>query len=200
MARAVGVSIIGGGIGGLAIAIALLGRGFEVNVYERAQALRPVGAGLTLSPNGLSSLEAIRPGLVDELKKAGSEVDRLTIRRSSGEMLMSQRVALTPKFGQPMLNIRWSRLQFIPASALPPDRVHLNHCDRPPLRQWSNGRVTLLGDAAHPIGPAPGQGANITFEDAYELAAYLASSPDIETALRAGCNPSSAPATRRVAG
>ena len=47
--RAVSISIIGGGIGGLATAIALK-KGFNVQVYERAQALRPAGAGLTLSP------------------------------------------------------------------------------------------------------------------------------------------------------
>ena len=55
--------------------------------------------------------------------------------------------------------------------------------DRPPLRRWSHGRVTLLGDAAHPVVPALGQGANITFEDAHEIAEFLASSPDVKTAL-----------------
>ena len=39
-------------------------------------------------------------------------------------------------------------------------------CDRLPLDSWSKGRVTLLGDAAHPMAPAMGQGANTTFEDA----------------------------------
>jgi salicylate hydroxylase len=41
-----------------------------------------------------------------------------------------------------------------------------------------------LGDAAHPVVPALGQGANMTFEDAYEIAEFLASSPDIDTALQ----------------
>ena len=65
------------------------------------------------------------------------------------------------------------------------DIVERPICDRPPLRQWSKGRVTLLGDAAHLVVPALGQGANMTFEDAYELAEFLASSRDIETALQA---------------
>lgn len=43
-------------------------------------------------------------------------------------------------------------------------------CDRLPLNSWSQGRVTLLGDAAHPMAPALGQGANTTFEDVCELA------------------------------
>jgi salicylate hydroxylase len=43
------IAIIGGGIGGLATARSLLKHGFNVQVYERAQALRPIGAGLTLT-------------------------------------------------------------------------------------------------------------------------------------------------------
>jgi len=38
--------------------------------------------------------------------------------------------------------------------------------DRPPLRRWGNGCVTLLGDAAHPITPNVGQGACMAIEDA----------------------------------
>lgn len=53
-------------------------------------------------------------------------------------------------------------------------------CDRPPLTSWSQGRVTLLGDAAHPMAPALAQGANTTFEDAYELQACLSQSSSIE--------------------
>ncbi|MGD1809733.1 FAD-dependent oxidoreductase [Dapis sp. BLCC M126] len=56
-------------------------------------------------------------------------------------------------------------------------------CDRLPLNQWSYGRVTLLGDAAHPMTPAAGQGANTTFEDAYELGECLYNFPDLQTAL-----------------
>lgn len=55
--------------------------------------------------------------------------------------------------------------------------------DRPPLAQWSQGRVTLLGDAAHPMVPALGQGANTAFEDAAVLAQSLARSARVEAAL-----------------
>ena len=65
------------------------------------------------------------------------------------------------------------------------DIVERPICDRPPLRRWSDGRATLLGDAAHPVVPALGQGANMTFEDAYELAECLSAAPGIETALAA---------------
>jgi salicylate hydroxylase len=56
--------------------------------------------------------------------------------------------------------------------------------DRPPLTSWSQGRVTLLGDAAHPMAPALAQGANTSFEDAYELQACLSHSSTLEDAFR----------------
>ena len=45
-------------------------------------------------------------------------------------------------------------------------------CDREPARRWSKGRVTLLGDAAHPTLQYLAQGANMAIEDAVVLAAY----------------------------
>ena len=56
-------------------------------------------------------------------------------------------------------------------------------CDRPPLTHWSQGRVTLLGDAAHPMAPAMAQGANTTFEDAYELGECFSQSANLQEAL-----------------
>ena len=49
--------------------------------------------------------------------------------------------------------------------------------DRAPLPRWSNGRVTLLGDAAHPMFPFFAQGAVQAIEDAAALAQCLASEP-----------------------
>ena len=46
-------------------------------------------------------------------------------------------------------------------------------CDREPVRDWSRGRVTLLGDAAHPTLQYMAQGANMAIEDAVVLAAYV---------------------------
>jgi salicylate hydroxylase len=67
-----------------------------------------------------------------------------------------------------------------------------DHCfkwglfDRDPLPTWSAGRVTLLGDAAHPMLPFLGQGGAMAIEDAYVLARELARSPsDIAAALQA---------------
>ena len=43
-------------------------------------------------------------------------------------------------------------------------------CDRPPIRDWSRGNITLLGDAAHPMLQYLAQGANMAIEDAVCLA------------------------------
>ncbi|MGB3243033.1 MAG: FAD-dependent monooxygenase [Sulfitobacter sp.] len=51
--------VVGGGIGGLAVAAALGQRGIAVTLLERAQKLSEVGAGLQISPNGLAVLRAL---------------------------------------------------------------------------------------------------------------------------------------------
>lgn len=55
--------------------------------------------------------------------------------------------------------------------------------DRDPLAEWARGRVTLLGDAAHPMLPFLGQGAVMAIEDAMVLARAFDSSSDWREAL-----------------
>ncbi|HTV38141.1 MAG TPA: FAD-dependent monooxygenase, partial [Xanthobacteraceae bacterium] len=57
--------------------------------------------------------------------------------------------------------------------------------DRDPVPQWNSGRLTLLGDAAHPTMPTLAQGANMAIEDGYVLARALAHhSDDVDAALQ----------------
>jgi salicylate hydroxylase len=56
--------------------------------------------------------------------------------------------------------------------------------DRAPLERWSRGRVTLLGDACHPMLPFMAQGAAQAIEDGAALTACLAEAADVEAALR----------------
>lgn len=58
-------------------------------------------------------------------------------------------------------------------------------CDRDPLPFWSRGRVTLLGDAAHPLYPVGSNGASQAIIDARTLADCLAKTSDPAAALRA---------------
>lgn len=58
-------------------------------------------------------------------------------------------------------------------------------CDREPIRDWSKGRVTLLGDAAHPMLQYLAQGACMATEDGVCLAARVAANgDDYETAFQ----------------
>ncbi len=56
-------------------------------------------------------------------------------------------------------------------------------CDRDPLARWSRGRVTLLGDAAHPMYPVGSNGASQAILDARALADALADAGDVSEAL-----------------
>jgi 2-polyprenyl-6-methoxyphenol hydroxylase-like FAD-dependent oxidoreductase len=58
-------------------------------------------------------------------------------------------------------------------------------CDRDPLPQWTFGRVTLLGDAAHPMYPVGSNGASQAILDARALTDILAISNSVPEALKA---------------
>ncbi|GAB2846196.1 salicylate hydroxylase [Lentzea nigeriaca] len=61
-------------------------------------------------------------------------------------------------------------------------------CDRDPIDDWARGRGVLIGDAAHPMSPAMGQGASMALEDAAELGALLNALPqDVPGALKDFC-------------
>ena len=57
-------------------------------------------------------------------------------------------------------------------------------CDRDPIAQWTFGRVTLLGDAAHPMYPVGSNGASQAILDARCLADKLADEASVEAALK----------------
>lgn len=81
------IAVIGAGVGGLSAAIFLRQAGFDVDVYEQAPELAPVGAGLRLSPNGLRLLG--RAGLGPDLERVGVRPEAAwELRRwSSGETI-----------------------------------------------------------------------------------------------------------------
>ena len=66
------VAIVGGGIGGLFAANALLARGLRVTVYEQAPAIGEIGAGVYVTPNAVRHLESI--GLGGAVERWGARV------------------------------------------------------------------------------------------------------------------------------
>jgi len=78
------ILIAGGGIGGLTAALALLHRGFDVEVFEQADELRELGAGIQLGPNGSRILLAL--GLGPALREVVAEPAMKEVRLwSTGE-------------------------------------------------------------------------------------------------------------------
>ncbi|GAA1990393.1 FAD-dependent monooxygenase [Amycolatopsis minnesotensis] len=91
--------IVGGGIGGLAAAVAFHQRGWEVEVLERAPEFTEIGAGLSIQPNGLRALDAL--GLGEALRSGGLADPPSGIRRTNGSWLIRNDVAdLKRRFGQ----------------------------------------------------------------------------------------------------
>lgn len=72
------VLIAGGGIGGLACAISMLQRGFDVEVYERAGELREIGAGIQISPNGNRALDSL--GVLPQLQALACDAQGKEVR------------------------------------------------------------------------------------------------------------------------
>lgn len=100
------VLIAGGGIGGLAAAIALLKRGFDVEVYEQAGEMREIGAGIQISPNGNRALQAL--GVFDALRKLSCNADAKEIRLwNTGKTwkLFDLGAAAVNKYGFPYMTV-----------------------------------------------------------------------------------------------
>jgi salicylate hydroxylase len=316
------ITVIGGGIGGLAAALAAARVGAEVTVLEQAQAITEVGAGIQISPNGWAVLKALdldaavsvqaprlgavrlrdfrrgagvfampltrsdrpfhavhRADLVDILAAAcreagvtfrlgtkvagvavegndtvlsfeGTQPERHGLTFAADGLHSPARAALNPKSrayftgqvawratvqgdgsfpaeahvfmgpGRHLVryplrqgrlinivaveerddwaaegwhhtddpaNLRAAFVDFCPEVRSLLDRVETAHLwglfRHPVAASWSQGRLALLGDAAHPTLPFLAQGANMALEDAWSLVAALNTDPDTTDAL-----------------
>jgi 2-polyprenyl-6-methoxyphenol hydroxylase-like FAD-dependent oxidoreductase len=69
--------------------------------------------------------------------------------------------------------------------SIEPAWIRMDIVDRKPIETWGRGRVTLLGDAAHPMTPNTSQGAGMAIEDAVVLARCLRDASASPEVLRA---------------
>src|SRR5438094_7575112 len=96
--RALRVAVIGGGIGGLTAARALLLRGFEVRVYEAAPELKEIGAGVALGPNAMKALRSL--DLEDQVRAVAWESEFQLLRNwRTGRIISRTPRHLTQRFG-----------------------------------------------------------------------------------------------------
>jgi salicylate hydroxylase len=124
------IIVVGGGIGGLAAAVALQQRGFAVRVYERATELREIGAGVIIQPNGRQVLADL--GLDDRLAERSSCMTAMyTCDYATGAVL--QRTAnadVARAYGRPLLAVHRADLHDVllhGALELDPNTVRAGH-------------------------------------------------------------------------
>ena len=114
------IGIVGGGIGGIAAAVALHQSGHSVVVYERAAELREVGAGMMLWPNATRVLREL--GLLERALACGGLNTNFLVRSEGGKILLDLALG---EFDVPAFCIRRSDLLQVLLSALPPECIQL---------------------------------------------------------------------------
>ncbi len=134
------IGIVGGGIGGVATAVALQRVGIGATVYERAPELREVGAGMMLWPNATRVLKEL--GLLERVAARSGPNRHFLVRSSAGTILMDIGLG---QFEVPALCTRRSDLLDAFLSVLHPERIRLGH-DFEFFEQQKNGvRVHFAG-------------------------------------------------------
>jgi 2-polyprenyl-6-methoxyphenol hydroxylase-like FAD-dependent oxidoreductase len=125
MAR-LNIGISGGGVGGLAAAIALRKAGHDVRVLEQASSFRRVGADINLTPNVVRALDGfgVVPALMDTAAKPTHRISRMwDTGEETSRLEMAQ--AAEERYGAPQLTIHRADLLNALRTQLPPDVIRL---------------------------------------------------------------------------
>ncbi|WP_110961926.1 NAD(P)/FAD-dependent oxidoreductase [Acidovorax sp. ST3] len=146
------VIIAGAGMGGLCLALALLQKGFDVDVYEQSPELREVGAGLWISANGSRVMEKL--GLKKELQAINLDPEDRVIRfwKTGEEYSVYNRDAKDSKVDHTLIQVLRAELQRILYEAvlkLKPGAVHFGV--RSVGAETVEGRARLLLDDGQAI-------------------------------------------------
>jgi 2-polyprenyl-6-methoxyphenol hydroxylase-like FAD-dependent oxidoreductase len=102
--------IVGAGIGGLGTALSLHAAGLrDVAVYERADALRPLGVGINLPPHAVRELSEL--GLGERIARLGAAPGTLAYHNRFGRPIWSEPRGLDTGYRWPRLSVHRGRLQ-----------------------------------------------------------------------------------------
>ena len=119
------VAIVGGGIGGLFAANALIAHGLNVTVHEQAPALGEIGAGVYLTPNGVRHM--VRLGLGPAVEKWGGRIGTESrYFRHDGTLIAPVQVTDSSGWNATFGMHRADLVDFL-AAKLPPGVVHTGH-------------------------------------------------------------------------
>jgi salicylate hydroxylase len=125
MAQQPHVIIVGGGIGGLFAANALIAHGLSVSVYEQAPQLGEIGAGVFLTPNSVRQLQ--RVGLGPQVEKRGARVGPTSqYFRHDGAPIAPVQVTDSSGWNATFGMHRADLIEIL-AGALPSEVVHTGH-------------------------------------------------------------------------
>ncbi|WP_151448335.1 FAD-dependent monooxygenase [Lacisediminimonas profundi] len=127
MARTTRVAVVGGGLGGLTAALALIARGFDVTVYEQAHELGEIGAGVQLAPNAMKVLMAL--GLEKQVLSAAFEPDAHVVRNwKTGSITATTQMkgVYHQQFNAGYYTFHRADLHAVLVKALPTERVRLS--------------------------------------------------------------------------
>jgi 2-polyprenyl-6-methoxyphenol hydroxylase-like FAD-dependent oxidoreductase len=123
------VAIVGGGIGGLALALGLHQRGLDCDVYESVREVREIGVGITLLPHAMTELAAL--GLQAPLEAAGIENLESVFFNRWGQFIYREPRGRHAGYQVPEVGIHRGKLHRILLEAvrsrIGADRVHLDH-------------------------------------------------------------------------
>ena len=102
MTKQLPVLVSGGGIGGLAAALALVRQGFEVTVFEQAAEIGEIGAGIQLGPNAFHAFDAL--GVGDKARSRSVFTDYMVMHDALDEYQVGKiptGEAFRKRFGKP---------------------------------------------------------------------------------------------------
>lgn len=120
------IAIIGGGIGGLTTAIALQKKGIKVIVFEQAEYLKPVGAGIILANNAMQVYNKL--GLREIIEKNGNVISSVNITRANLKPLSKVDLSFFERqFGVKNIAIHRGVLQQLLIDNLDKNSFHLNY-------------------------------------------------------------------------
>jgi 2-polyprenyl-6-methoxyphenol hydroxylase-like FAD-dependent oxidoreductase len=114
--------IIGGGISGLMTGITLIEKGINIEVYERAQDIEEVGAGIWMAPNALNILK--KYGLAEKVVTEGKSLRKALIRDLHGSTILENDFEkLSSQYGFTTVAIHRGRLQKILYEEIPKSKL-----------------------------------------------------------------------------
>jgi len=136
--------VVGGGIGGLSLALSLHQVGITVRVYEAVRDLAPLGVGINLQPAAVREL--VELGLADELAQTGIATQGFSCFNKFGQLIWSEPRGVSAGYKWPQYSIHRGQLQFVLLRALRQRIGRHNFCSGLRLTSFeqNSDRVTAV--------------------------------------------------------